>query len=113
MRHAGAWRVWVIAPVLLWNAASAYSGQTASRRPTVSAEVARALAAGRAQLEAHDLERASASVDAALARDPTSADAHYLLGLVAERRKDLTGAAASFSKAIQYAPLMAEAHDHR
>src|SRR5215212_5655356 len=57
------------------------------------------------------LERARVSLDAVLARDPESAEAQYLLGVIAERRKDLTAAAASYQLAIRYAPTMAKARD--
>ena len=43
--------------------------------------------------------------------DPTSAEAHFQLGVTYERQKDFAAAAASYARAIDAAPRMAEAHD--
>ena len=85
-------------------------GAAQERAPARDAS-SRLLAESRAFLNANDLERARAGIEKVLARDPASGDAHYLLGLLAERQKDLEAAAASYARAIQYAPRMAEAHD--
>ncbi|MDQ3211809.1 MAG: tetratricopeptide repeat protein, partial [Acidobacteriota bacterium] len=106
----------VIAPLVLSISlsASADAGQTAQPgRSSGLSSVAARVSQGRAFLEAGELERARATLEAAVAQEPASADGHYLLGLVAERRKDLAAAAAAFTNALQYAPAMAEAHDRR
>ena len=99
-----------IASVLLWCPsdvlAQAQAAGQAESTPTLSA-----LKQGRASLDRGDLDRARTYFEAALARDPTSAEAHFLLGVVYERQKDFAAAAASYAKAIDYAPRMAEAHD--
>src|SRR2546426_4709228 len=66
---------------------------------------------GLAFLRSNELERARTSFETALSRDPTFAEAHYLLGIIAERRKDLPAAASSYASAVRYAPGMAKAHD--
>jgi Tfp pilus assembly protein PilF len=66
---------------------------------------------GLAFLKSNDLDRARGSFEKALARNPTSGEIHYLLGVVDERRKDLAAAAASYASAIRYEPAMAKAHD--
>ena len=99
-------------PLLLWCGADCLA-QTAVSKPdrTASPPNLSALRQGRALLEANDLERARSLIEAALARDPASADAHFLLGLVCERQKDLAAAATAYARAIEFAPRMAEAYD--
>ena len=98
--------------VLLWCAADALA-QTAGagNRTAASASKVALLKQGRALLEANDIARAQSYIDAALQRDPASAEAHFLLGLLKERQKDFPAAAAAYTKTIGYAPRMAEAHD--
>ena len=113
MGRVPAWRIWVVAPALLWVPAPAYSAQAKSGPVRAAPGATASLAAARRYLQADDLERAEASLRAALELNPASAEAYYLLGVVAERRKDLPRAAALFAEAIRYAPEMAEAHDRR
>src|SRR5918993_3838482 len=101
-------RVCAVASVLLSAAAVDALPQQQIRRPDTPVAT---LAQGRAFLQANDLERARASVEAVLTSNPASAEAHYLLGMIAERQKDLAAAAAAYQMAIQYAPTKAEAHD--
>jgi Tfp pilus assembly protein PilF len=71
-----------------------------SREAPAASGPGRAIAEARTLLDANDLVRARARLDAALAQDPSSADAHYLLGLIAERQNDLGGASSSYQTAI-------------
>ncbi len=87
-------------PLLLWCGADCLA-QTAASKPDRTASPA--LTQARALLEANDLERARSLIEAALARDPASAEAHFLKGLVCERQKDLAAAAGAYAKAIEYA----------
>lgn len=90
----------VIAPLVLSFSISSigYAGQAAQPvRSSAASSAASRVDQGRRFLQAGDLERARASLDAAIAQDPSLAEAHYLLGLLAERRQDLPAAAASFA----------------
>src|SRR5439155_1292917 len=60
---------------------------------------------------ANRLDEAASIANEALARRPESARAHYLLGVVHERRQQLDAAAAEYRAAIARAPKLAEAHD--
>ena len=98
--------------LLLWCGADCLA-QTAASKPdrTTSPANLSTLKQVRALLEANELERARSLIEAALARDPASAEAHFLKGLFCERQKDLAAAAGAYAKAIEYAPRMAEAYD--
>ena len=101
-----------IGSLLLWCAAAVQAQPAGGTRDhAASTPTLSPLKQGRASLEAGDLPRARGYIEAALARDPASAEAHFLLGLVREREKDFPAAAAAYTKAIEYAPRMAEAHD--
>ena len=65
---------------------------------------------GQAFLDGGDLTRAAASLEAAIKRNPASADAHYVLGLVRERQRDQAAAAHGPGRHSLRAN-MAEAHD--
>ena len=94
-----------IAAMLLWLATERTRRNRAAPRRHRSVEAARAF------LDAGDLARAAASLEAEIARNPKSSDAHYVLGLVRERQRDLPAAARSYEAAIRQAPDMAEARD--
>ena len=112
MPHRGVWCATAILAVLLWCAADALAQTAGARNQTAaSASKVALLKQGRALLEANDIARAQSYIDAALQRDPASAEAHFLLGLLKERQKDLPAAAAAYVKTIGYAPQMAEARD--
>jgi tetratricopeptide (TPR) repeat protein len=57
-----------------------------------------------------DLDRAIGALRAAVAADPTYADAHYTLGAVLKSRRDWSGAAAALRRAIAIRPDLASAH---
>ena len=97
--------------LILLCLAAGLGAQEPGQKTTQGAVTRSLLNEGRAFLQSNDLDRARSCFENAVAGDPTSAQAHYLLGVVAERRKDLSAAAASFSAAIRYAPTMATAHD--
>ena len=96
----------IIALVLLASGAPAQS-----RPPASQLTISEALAGARTLLAANDLAGARARLEAALAQNPASADAHYLLGVIAERQNDLSAAAASYQEAIHLNPKLALAHD--
>src|SRR5688500_7644331 len=96
---------------LLLSCASGVLAQAPAPRTPRSPTVLSALEQGKAFLDADDLERARAQFEAVLSRDPASADAQFLLGVVHERRKDFSAAARLYTAAIGAAPRMAEAHD--
>ena len=75
----------VIAFVLFVSGAEAQS-----RPPESKPAISEALAGARTLLAANDLAGARTKLEAALAQNPTSAEAHYLLGMIAERQKDLS-----------------------
>src|SRR5687768_14531636 len=106
MRRGITWSA-AIATLVLCLAADAHP-QTPGRNRRPSTDP---LQAARALLDAGDLPRAAASLEAEIARNPASPDAYYLLGLVRERQKDLPAAALSFEAAVRHAPDMAEARD--
>jgi len=87
------------------------TAELAAQREGSPASAAALLRQTRAYLQAGNLERARASAEAAAAQNPGSGEAQYLLGLVHERRNDLTSAAAAYAAAIRLAPAVAEAHD--
>ena len=76
-------------------------------RPDLEGELERA---GRAAIAADGtgLEEVRAGFDRVLAFDPAIWEAHFGLGLVARRREDYVGAAASFRRALELAPDQAD-----
>src|SRR5688572_30466803 len=104
-RHAS-----VIATLLLWCASNVLA-QAPGPATVASTAIRSALKQGRAFLDADDLDRARVQAEAVLARDPSSAEAHFLMGVIYERQKDFAAAAISYGRAIGSAPRMAEAHD--
>src|SRR4051812_43351800 len=102
MARPAAWRISIVTAALMWLVAPAYPAQVKPGRVDAAPADAASLAAGRRYLQADDLDRAAATFQAALQKNPASAEAHYLLGVVAERRRDLPGAAALFADAIRY-----------
>src|SRR4051812_41362258 len=111
MSGRGRGRVLLLTSVLLLSPAAAFPWQSAPQ--SRGAVGGRSVAASqvRALIAAGNIDGARAAAEALIASDPHSADGHYLLGLVAERQKDLNLAAQSFGEAISIAPGMAEAHD--
>src|SRR5829696_7366789 len=105
-----AWHASAIALLLLWCASNVLA-QAPGSRNVPSTATGSALKQVRSLLAADDLERARGHVEEALARDPASAEAHFLLGVVHERQRDFAAAATSYASAIRSAPRMAEAHD--
>ena len=110
MRH-GRCRLGLAFAVIGLSLAVGVSAEQASRKANPSGLNSSTLEEGRAFLGSNELERARMSFEKALARDPASAEGHYLMGMVAERQKDLPAAATSYASAVRYAPTMATAHD--
>src|SRR5690554_2262818 len=69
------------------------------------------LAEARRLIAADDLSAARAQIQDVLRQAPTSPDAHYLLGMIAERRNQLDEAAAAYRAALKGNPGMANARD--
>src|SRR6478736_4357041 len=92
--------------VVACRVATADAQQRTSPDPPapVVAQIKRDVSAG-------DLVRARASADTVLAKYPSSAEAHYLLGLVSEAQGDLAGAARALEQAVSLSPNDAAAHD--
>lgn len=110
--RGGFWHGFRSSLLLLIVLASEARAQSPSQpRPLSSGRAAAALADGWTRLQAGQLKEAKASFEAALAQDPASAEAHYLLGFVFEREKELQSAVSSYETAIRYAPDLAEARD--
>ena len=65
----------------------------------------------KSDLRAGNLVRARASADTVVAKYPSSGEAHYLFGLVAEGQGDLAGAARALEQAVSLSPNHAAAHD--
>src|SRR6187455_3316189 len=99
MRRGTRWGVG-IASLMLCLAAGVHA-QTPSRSARTSSNP---VTAARALMDAGDLVRAAAGLEAEIARHPESADAHYVLGLVRERQRDLPGAVHAYETAIRHAP---------
>src|SRR4051812_19989586 len=98
MRHPGVWVGLVAALLPPWHGAPAFAQDASSRqaRPA-AASAADAIRQGRTLVAAGDFHRARAVAEGMLARDPTSAEGHYLLGLVLEAQKDWRAAEAQFA----------------
>ena len=65
----------------------------------------------RGLLEAGRPDEARATIERHLAEAPDDASAHYLLGLVHERRGDGVAARTAYEAALGHDPTLAEAHD--
>ena len=112
MQQRRAWRASAIAALLLWCPADALARQAGgTRNRAASVRGLSALKQAQAWLDAGDLNRARSQIEAVLARDAASAEAHFLMGLLCERLKDFTAAATAYATAIGYAPRMAQARD--
>src|SRR6188508_2867800 len=70
-----------------------------------------AVAEGVALLHQNRVAEARTQFERALALDPASADAHYMLGWLREQEKDLPGAEKEYEAALARAPARAEVHD--
>ena len=95
----------VVATLLVAGATTA-GGQTRA-----ASDVEAMIVRGERLVTANRLDEAASIANEALARRPESARAHYLLGVVHERRQQLDAAAAEYRAAIARAPKLAEAHD--
>ena len=62
-------------------------------------------------IAANQLDEARRIIDGVLARDPGSASAHYVLGTLLEKQRDLRGAEAAYREALTRDDTMARAHD--
>src|SRR5438477_5303413 len=70
------------------------------------------IARGERLAAANRLEEAGAIASAVLSRQPESARAHYLLGLVHDRQRNFDQAVVEYRAALARAPNLADAHDH-
>ncbi|PYQ69138.1 MAG: hypothetical protein DMG01_29645, partial [Acidobacteria bacterium] len=84
---------------------------TAGGQTRAASDVEAMIVRGERLVTANRLDEAASIANEALARRPESARAHYLLGVVHERRQQLDAAAAEYRAAIARAPKLAEAHD--
>jgi tetratricopeptide (TPR) repeat protein len=80
-------------------------------RPAAVSPAQAAVAEGIALLHQNKTVQARERFERALALDPASADAHYMLGWVRERDKDLAAAETEYEAALALAPSRAEIHD--
>src|SRR5688500_10975787 len=103
-------RIWLFTAVVAGLGSGPTLGQTTPTADVV-AEERKTLDAAQKLIEMGKLTEARAAIDAALQRDPGSARAHYLLGMLNERRRDLPAAAAAYERAIQYSPRLTVAHN--
>src|SRR5438874_7339423 len=103
-----AWRVRV-ALWCLFLAPSGFAQERPGAAPATPAQAA--VAEGVALLRQNRLPEARERFERAVALDPASADAHYMLGWVREQASDLAGAAAEYESALARAPGRAEVHD--
>src|SRR4051812_37799482 len=101
MRPGDGWRATVHLSLLLCFAAPAL---TLAQRENTPSTVAALVRQARAYLKAGEVEQARVSAETAVARHPDSSEAQYLLGLIHERRNDLSAAAAAYGNAIRLAP---------
>lgn len=86
-------------------------GASQDRRPAAhGTELTGVLRAGDAAYQAGDYVRAREQFSRALAIDPRSAHAHYMLGALALQEGDTQGCAAAVHRAIELAPDRAEYH---
>src|SRR3954451_6751795 len=106
MRPRGAWSATAHVSLVLCFAAATIHAQ---QRPETS--VADLLRQTRAALNAGNVQQARATAETAAARNPSSSEAQYLLGLIHERENDLAAAAAAYGSAVKLTPSLAEAHD--
>src|SRR5437016_13340881 len=82
------------------------AGQTRS-----GADVAVLVSRGEQLAAANQLDEAAALATRALALQPESGRAHYLLGLVRERQRSFDAAIAEYRAALARSPRPAEAHE--
>ena len=69
------------------------------------------VARGEQLIAANHIDEAASVAAKALALQPDSGRAHYLLGLVRERQRSFDAAVAEYRIALTHAPRLAEAHD--
>src|SRR5947207_10192713 len=80
-------------------------------RAAPSSPAQAAVAEGVALLGQNRVDEARERFQHALALDPRSADAHYMLGWVSEQTKDLDGAVRQYEAALAAAPRRADFQD--
>ena len=81
---------------------------SASQTP---ASAARMLREGIALLDQNELDKAQARFEQLLTAGLKTPDAYYYLGIIHERRGDLSAAVSAFEAALKQEPRMARAHD--
>ena len=105
-------RAWVVnatvSGLLLATLGFSQERSRAAPRPS-PAETA--VAEGVALFQLSRVAEARARFERALALDPASVDARYMLGWLREQEKDLDGAARDYEAALAIAPGRAEIHD--
>jgi lipoprotein NlpI len=72
-----------------------------------------ALKAATAAFEKGDLKKAREQTDEAIKKNPKSANAYVLRGIIKEKQEDFAGAVADQSRALELAPNMTIAYQHR
>src|SRR5919109_2037110 len=100
----GAWSILLLVIVFVPEA-------TAQSRAGSQPDVDRAIAEARKLLAANELTSARARLEAALAENAASPEAHYLLGVTAEGQNDLSAASSPYQNALRLDPTLAHAHD--
>ena len=108
MRLRVVWRASVVASILLCfgreSTAQKVSGKD-TPRPAL-------LDQARTFMAANDLERARAIAEQVIASDPTSGEAHDLLGFVLGKQGHTAEAIAEFERAVQLRPTLFDAQYH-
>ena len=98
--------------LLLSSLLLAGAGRAQERsRPAKVSPAQAAVAEGIALLHQNKTAQARERFERALALDPASADAHYMLGWLREQDKDLAAAETEYVAALALAPSRAEIHD--
>src|SRR5919204_5399489 len=74
-------------------------------------DIATLIARGEQLIAANHIDEAASVAAQAVALQPDSGRAHYLLGLVRERQRSFDAAVAEFRVAPTHSPRLAEGHD--
>ena len=108
MRLRVVWRASVVASILL-----CFGRESAAQKvPPNDTARAALLDQGRTFLAANDLEQARATAERVIALDPTSGEAHDLLGFVLGKQGHTAEAIAEFERAVQLHPTLFDAQYH-